>query len=240
MSSISQVRGIFFDAFKTLVYLHPTYPGAFADVCRHFGYSVAEADVARVLDAIERAMEERWRLNGDFTCTPAELSRRWRALNRAIFQAVGVDGDADALSEEMERRFDTGEYIRAYDDSLPTIEALRRRGFRLGVISNGTPGVARCLEVAGVTERVEFVLVSALVGWEKPSPRIFTMGLEAVGLHPDEVVFVGDHYEADIRGARTAGMQTVLIDREGRHNEADCPLVRDLAEFCQWLERSEG
>jgi len=140
----------------------------------------------------------------------------------------------------MERRFDTGEYIRAYDDSLPTIEALRRRGFRLGVISNGTPGVARCLEVAGVTERVEFVLVSALVGWEKPSREIFAMGLEAVGLRPDEVVFVGDHYEADIRGARAAGMQTVLIDREGRHNEADCPRVRDLTEFCQWLERSEG
>lgn len=229
------ICGIFFDAFKTLIYLHPNYPGAFADVCRYFGYPVSEAEVARVLGDIERMMEQRWRLQGDLTCSPEELSRRWRALNRAIFQAVGIDGDASALSEEMERRFDTGEYARAYEDSLPTIESLRCQGFRLGVISNGTPGVARCLEVTGVTDRVEFVLVSALVGWEKPSPRIFAMGLDAVGLQPQQVVFVGDHYEADIRGATAIGMQAVLMDREGRSTQTDCPVVRDLAEFRRWL-----
>jgi len=231
------IRGVFFDAFRTLVYLHPSYPGAFAGVCRDFGYRVSEAEVASVLGDIERAMEEHWRQGGDFTCSPKELSRRWRALNRAIFQAVGVDGDADALSEEMERRFDIGEYVRPYEDALPVIDTLRQQGFRLGVISNGTPGVARNLELAGISKRVEFVLVSALVGWEKPSPRIFAMGLEAVGLRPDEVVFVGDHYEADIRGARAIGMEAVLIDREGRSNATDCPVVKDLIEFCEWLQK---
>jgi HAD superfamily hydrolase (TIGR01549 family) len=236
---MNEIRGVFFDAFKTLVYLHPTYPGAFADVCRDFGYPVAEAVVARVLDDIERAMEEHWRREGNFTCTPEELSRRWRALNRAIFQAAGVDGDADALSVEMERRFDSGEYVRTYEDTLPTIEALRGQGFRLGVISNGTRGVALNLELAGISQRVEFVLVSALVGWEKPSPRIFAMGLEAVGLRPEEVVFLGDHYRADIEGARAVGMKAVMIDRARRSTETDCPVVHDLAEFCRWLEKSK-
>ncbi|MCX8037596.1 MAG: HAD family hydrolase [Candidatus Sumerlaeia bacterium] len=231
-----RIRGVFFDAFRTLVYLHPTYPGAFADVARDFGYPVDEARVAAVLDSIERAMETRWREKGDFRCSPEELNRRWRALNRAIFEAIGIDGDADRLSIEMERRFDSGEYIRTYPDTLPMIEALREEGFRLGVISNGTPGVARCLEFAGITERVEFVLVSALVGWEKPAAEIFAMGLQAVGLQPGEVVFVGDHYEADIVGARQAGMQAVLIDREGRASENDCVKVRNLLEFRQWLQ----
>jgi len=237
---MNPIRGIFFDAFKTLIYLHPSYPGAFADVCRHFNYPVTEAAVAHVLDDIERAMELRWRSDGNFTCSPEELGRRWRALNRAIFRAVGVEGDADALSEEMERRFDDGAYTRTYEDSLPTIARLRARGFRLGVISNGTPGVARNLELAGVSERVDFVLVSALAGWEKPAREIFAMGLEAVGLPPAEVVFLGDHYEADIKGARAAGMRAVMIDREGRATAADCPIVRDLTEFCAWLDKSEG
>jgi len=234
---MNDIRGIFFDAFKTLIYLHPTYPGAFADVCRHFNYPVSEAAVARVLDDIERAMEQRWRSDAVFTCSPEELGRRWRALNRSIFRAVGVEGDADALSEEMERRFDSGAYTRTYEDSLPTIARLRQQGFRLGVISNGTPGVARNLGIAGITERMDFVLVSALVGWEKPAPEIFAMGLEAVGLQPAEVVFVGDHYEADIKGARAVGMQAVMIDREGRSTVDDCPIVRNLTEFCEWLDR---
>jgi putative hydrolase of the HAD superfamily len=232
------IRGVFFDAFKTLVYLHPTYPGAFAQLCHDFGYPVRECDVARVLDDIEAAMERQWRARSDLTCSPRELSRRWRLLNRAIFQAVGIDGDSDRLSEEMERRFDTGEYVRAYADALPALEALRRAGYRTGVISNGTCGVEPCLRLAGVTERVEFVLVSALVGWEKPAPRIFEMGCEAVGLAPGEVVFVGDHYIADITGARRIGMQAVMIDREGRAKDVDCPVVRSLDELQAWLERA--
>ena len=236
---MNEIRGIFFDAFRTLIYLHPSYPGAFAAVCRDFNYPVQEADVARVLDQIERTMELGWRAGSDLTCSPEALRRRWRILNRAIFEAVGVAGDADALSGEMERRFDTGEYVRTYEDTLPTIEALRKRRLRLGVISNGTPGVARCLEITGVTERMEFVLVSALVGWEKPAREIFAMGLEAVGLQPHEVVFVGDHYEADIKGARASGLHAVMIDREGRSNNPDCPVVHDLAEFCRWLDGKE-
>jgi len=236
---MNQIRGVFFDAFRTLIDLHPSYPGAFADVCRHFGYPIAEADVARVLSAIEAAMEKTWRRDGDFKCSPELLSRRWRALNSMIFSAVGVAGDAVALSEEMEKRFDSGRYTRAYDDTHEVLEVLRQRGLRLGVISNGTPGVARCLELAGITERVDFVLVSALVGWEKPAREIFALGLEAVGLRPERVVFVGDHYEADIRGARAVGMEAVMIDRARRAADPDCPVVRDLVHFRRWLEEAQ-
>lgn len=234
------LRGVFFDAFKTLIDLQPSYPGAFAGVCRHFGYPVGEADVARVLPAIERQMEEMLRRQTDFRCSPGELGRRWVALNKAVFQAVGVEGDARALSVEMERRFDTGAYTRPFQDALPTLEALRREGFRLGVVSNGTTGVARCLELAGVSERVDFVLVSALVGWEKPAPEIFALGLKEVGLQPDEVVFVGDHYWVDIQGARAVGMEVVMIDREGRSDQADCPVVSDLVEFRRWLDGKQA
>jgi len=233
---MSGIRGIFFDAFRTLVDFHPSYPGAFAEVCRDFGYPVGERDVARVLPAIERAAREQVARKSDLRCSPEELSRRWVELNKAIFRALGIEGDVAALSHEMERRFDSGAYTRLYPETVAVLEALRERGFRLGVVSNGTAGIARCLEIAGITERVDFVLVSALVGWEKPAREIFLKGLEAVGLEADEVVFVGDDYEADVRGARAVGMEAVLIARAGGPAEADCPVVRDLNEFCEWLD----
>ena len=236
-NNVKPIRGVFFDAFKTLIDLKPTYAGAFADVCSYFGYPVREEDVARVLPEWEKLEGERYSRPGDFRCSADELHARWIELNSAIFRAVGVDGDARALCDEMERRFDTGRYTRAFDDTLPALEQLKRLGYRLGVISNGTPGVACCLDLAGITARVEFVLVSALVGWEKPAPEIFRMSLVKTGLEADEVVFVGDHYDADIRGALNAGMRAVMIDRAGNGKPHDCPIVTDLAGLGHWLER---
>lgn len=233
---MTKIRGVMFDAFKTLIDLRPSYPGAFAEVCQHFGYEVREADVARILPEWERMENERYRQPGDFRCSAEEMHERWVELNGAIFRAVGVDGNARELSDEMERRFNSGRYTQAYEDALPALERLADEGYRLGVISNGTPGVAHCLELASITERVEFVLVSALVGWEKPAPRIFRMGLERLGLAPEEVVFIGDHIDVDVRGSRAAGMRPVMIDREGRiETPPHCPLVSDMNGFTTWL-----
>lgn len=240
MNDADGIRGVFFDAFRTLIELEAGYPPAFAEVCRDFGTPVDASAVARVLPSIERRMERLERARDSLACSAEELARRWVAFNDEIFRALGLDADVEAFTTEIERRFDAGAYTRPYDDSLPTLETLRRCGYRVGVISNGTPGVANCLNLAGITERVEFVLVSGVVGWEKPAPEIFHMGLEASGLRPETVVFVGDHYEADVQGARAVGMQAVLIDRGGQSTQTDCPVVSDLNEFLHWLDGEQS
>ena len=82
------------------------------------------------------------------------------------------------------------------------------------------------------------VVESAVVGIRKPDPRIFTLGVEALGMHPDEVTVVGDSIAKDMIPARKAGCRTVWMKGEGwtddpvDENVADC-IITDLAELVQ-------
>jgi putative acetyltransferase len=92
-----------------------------------------------------------------------------------------------------------------------TLGALRERGYRLGVVSNADGRVRRLLEDAGLAEHLEIVLDSALVGLEKPDPRIFLAAAERLGVPPSSCAYVGDLYEIDVVGARAAGLRAILL-----------------------------
>jgi putative hydrolase of the HAD superfamily len=108
-------------------------------------------------------------------------------------------------------------FLRLFDDTLPALDALA--GWRLGVVSNGNADVVRL----GIADRFETVVRSVDVGVGKPDPAIIEFALERFGVTPDEAVLVGDSEEADVKAARAAGIQSVLLDRHGRSvgSEAD-------------------
>lgn len=59
------------------------------------------------------------------------------------------------------------------------------------------------------------VIESAVVGIRKPNPQIFTLGVEALGLQPDQTTVVGDSYDKDIVPGKQAGCRTVWLKGEG-------------------------
>ena len=92
-----------------------------------------------------------------------------------------------------------------------TLEELHARGYRLGVVSNADGRVRRILEDAGLASRLDFVIDSAEVGFEKPDPRIFRTATDRIGLPPEACAYVGDIYEIDVAGAKAAGLVPILI-----------------------------
>ena len=76
-----------------------------------------------------------------------------------------------------------------------------------------------------------FSCYSHLVGVSKPDPRIFEIALARLGASPEESVYVGDLYGIDVRGARSAGLSAVLIDRWDLQPDADCPRIACLGEL---------
>jgi len=72
------------------------------------------------------------------------------------------------------------------------------------------------LERFGLAEFFEVACFSSHVGFRKPDPRIFRSALDALGVPANRAVFVGDEPEADIAGARAAGLRAVWIDRADR------------------------
>jgi putative hydrolase of the HAD superfamily len=98
-------------------------------------------------------------------------------------------------------------------DLLPTLEAMRGAGLRLGVISNTfVPGFVhdRHLEMEGILGLLPVRVYSSEVGHRKPDRRIFEAALERLGVRAGETLFVGDLVKTDMIGARRVGMRTAL------------------------------
>lgn len=89
------------------------------------------------------------------------------------------------------------------------LEYLKEKGIRTGVISN------IAFDPAVVAERInrllpknafEFIITSSNYIFRKPNKRIFNLALEKADLQPDEVWYIGDQYECDVKGALNAGI----------------------------------
>ena len=84
------------------------------------------------------------------------------------------------------------------------------------------------------------VVESAVVGIRKPDSRIFLLGVDALGLKPEEVMVVGDSLDKDIIPAHEAGCQTVWLRGEGwtpaPHN-GDCPYCEIIDSLDELLEK---
>lgn len=97
-----------------------------------------------------------------------------------------------------------------FPEAAQTLATLRGSGVRLGLITNGSVrmqrGKVECLALAPMFDTI---LISDAEGISKPDRRIFHRALERLGVEPGRSVFVGDHPEIDIAGARAAGMQAI-------------------------------
>lgn len=103
-------------------------------------------------------------------------------------------------------------YYRVAALSHALLEALRGRGLRLALVSNtSTPGriLRPLLEVQGLAQRMDAILLSCEVGKRKPHPAIFERALDELGVPPERALFVGDRLDTDVLGAARLGMTTV-------------------------------
>jgi putative hydrolase of the HAD superfamily len=98
------------------------------------------------------------------------------------------------------------------DDARPVLEALRDRGVRLGIVTNGTArSQNEKLDVLGIRPLMSTVVVSETIGSSKPEVKIFQHALREIGLDARDVLFVGDHPEKDVLGAMAVGMRAVWV-----------------------------
>jgi len=131
--------------------------------------------------------------------------------------------------------------FKAYDDAEPAIRELKRRGYRLIVISNvsSLENLSIYLARTGLRKYFDLLMASGSVGFEKPDPRIFRLASERIGVPPEEMAHVGDDYEADYLGAETAGLKGVLLDRKGAYRGKAIRRILSLTELPRLLARSE-
>jgi putative hydrolase of the HAD superfamily len=218
------LRAIFFDAGNTL--LHMNY-GA-----------IAAALAARGIAVTRRALEDaehraRVRLDDEVLARSAvstESRDTGARYLRYLLAGVGVTDEATVAG--------LGDWRRAYHPPVGVWDVVapgaaaalrhtRAAGLATGVISNSNGAARATLDAVGLTPYLDVVLDSHVVGVEKPDPRIFARALEATGVRPGEAAHVGDLYSVDVRGARAAGLEAVLLDPAGYWGARDCARAPD-------------
>ena len=218
---MSDIRAVFFDAGETLLYPHPSFAEVFTEVLREQGHRVDPAMVQEVVSAYSQRFTDMAR-EGRLWSTSSDRSREmWRTIYDVFLTEVGIAEDHDRLFEALYTRFTDMATYRLHPDALPTLERLRRTDLVLGLISNFEEWLERLLEALKVHHFFAVTVISGVEGVEKPDPRIFRIALDRAGVEPGESVYVGDHPFFDVAAARQAGMVPVLIDRRGRHPDAD-------------------
>jgi putative hydrolase of the HAD superfamily len=219
---MSGIRAVLLDAGGTLI--HPDHEFILE---RLAGEGLA-ADAAAYAEARRHAQEAVGDiLRSEDPGTDATRARVWFA---ALLTRLGLPSDRlEPLGEAIRSRHEAGQlWVRPVEGTREMLEGLREAGLRLGVVSNADGRVARYLETAGLADCFEVILDSAVVGIEKPDPRIFELACRELGVSPEETVYVGDTYEVDVLGARAAGIRAVLLVDEPREG---VPCIRSITDL---------
>jgi len=91
----------------------------------------------------------------------------------------------------------------------------------------------------GIADSFDTVTISSLAQAAKPSPKIFRIALEKHAIDPEEALHVGDSLREDVEGATKAGLQAVLLDRNGPKRQEEVPVISSLEELFPLLARFE-
>ena len=134
---------------------------------------------------------------------------------RATLDEFGIpQPDQKSLGSALEAFFAYSETLwRPVPRLIETLDELRDRGLRLGLVSNASDdaNVQRLIDNQGLRKYFDPILVSAAQGIRKPNPHIFKPLLVSWRFEPAEVVMVGDTLGADVLGALNAGMHSVWV-----------------------------
>ena len=162
---------------------------------------------------------------------------RAAAYLEALFRLGGVPPERMEEVRNCLRRMHVERHLwcSVQERTHHALERLRKAGLRLGIVSNSDGRVDQALTAAGLRQYFDVVIDSSIFGSEKPDPAIFQAALDALGVAPEEALYVGDLYEVDVVGARAAGMEAVLLTSAGPPPDQQCRTAASIDELVDAL-----
>ena len=225
-------KAVFFDLGGTLLVMRRD---------RIFRRVLAEEGRDVPLDRIHVAYqkeEKQWLSNyGTRVMTPEQTSEAYRVLDQSVFSFLfsgEPETEAIRVSRAVRRRWPELEDdipLSLYPDVEPELGRLKGEGFSMGLISNAPADTGKTVEALGLSRFLDPIVISGKVGYTKPHPEIFRIALREAGVSSNVAIHVGDLYEADVVGARNAGIEGILLDRDGSQVGLDCPRISILSEI---------
>jgi putative hydrolase of the HAD superfamily len=217
---------LFLDALGTLVSLEPPAPRLRAGLADRFGIAISDTQAQRAI-AAEIAFYRTHLDEGRDATSLAELRGRCAEVIRSALSEHLRAVDNGALTEVLMEAL----RFTPFADAEPFLRSARSAGVRLFVVSNWDVSLPAVLRRVGLAPLVDGIVTSAQAGARKPAPEIFKRALALAGARASDTIHVGDSLAEDVAGARAAGIQPVLIRRDGGQGPPEVRTIATLAEL---------
>jgi putative hydrolase of the HAD superfamily len=209
-------QAVLLDVGGTLIEARPTVPEVYARTLSRWGSAVDPGEVAPVFRQVWAEMTQ---------LHPRGLDRYhhlkggewewWGELLRRVLARLGSPVPWEPVLEDLFTAFADPSLWHVFPEVEEVLGRLRLDGLRLAVVSNWDSRLTVLLDGLGLSGFFNEVLVSSIEGVEKPAAEIFLRAARRLGVQPSACLHAGDSPLDDYRGAESAGMRAVLIDRTG-------------------------
>ncbi len=213
------IKGVTFDWWHTIAETPwPDYDAHMRKIrVERIAQAFADRGLVVELDVLYRAYDKHTELLADNWKRHVDLSGEEQI--RAFLELASLDGSDPYLADALAASF--GEAIRTklpilYPHIATVLAALKRMGYRVGLVSNTGRTWGRFLrpiqDDLGVGRYFDDRVFSDEIGTRKPEPAIFEAALEHLSLRPEEAVHVGDDVIADVTGSKALGIRAVWFN----------------------------
>ena len=169
-------------------------------------------DAQALAEGYERAAMAFWSALSADHLTLAIGDQRERMWREAL-GAVGLDDPALAAQCADGYVHARAEVLELSPGALDVLTALRDRGCKLGLVTNGFAATHHDkIDRLGLRERMDAFFIADEVGMIKPNPELYRHACRVLGSEPPRTAMVGDRYARDVLGAHEVGLFTVLVD----------------------------
>ncbi|PZO36637.1 MAG: L-2-haloalkanoic acid dehalogenase [Pseudanabaena frigida] len=178
----------------------------------------------------------------DYVSRFIELDCRGHVWKDKVYQTMVAELEIGGIGwQELLDDYETQFQFHCipFDFLFDVLNILKQQGYLLGIITNGLGKFqTRSIEELKIKDYFDVILISEIEKVRKPQPEIFQRAIDRLGVSASNSVFIGDHPEADILGAKNVNMKTIWKRNPyWQQSEAADAVIDELNEIPLILEQ---
>ena len=202
------MKAVLFDIDNTLLIRKPSIPEKWHEEIVHSGHIITLDDAERAFAECEMWVEHQTRLENETGIRMNDDEFKKGVINCCLNSLGAPESVSDIIANIW-----IGRYEKHYELSPGAAECLDelcRRGIKTGIVSNNYSSIRAVLRDTGIDAFFSTIIISDEVKMYKPDPKILLYACEQLGVHPGDVLYVGDH-PFDIICSNEAGVNSAWI-----------------------------
>jgi HAD superfamily hydrolase (TIGR01549 family) len=223
---------LLFDAGGTLVFPDQLF---LIQLAQKYGVELTEEQLFSGYYRLIHRLDQKARVQGKLPCDPwlpeGYAYTLFETLDRINTATIAVAQDAETRHHQESLWTFTFKWVPE------VLSHLAVQGYRMSVVSNSNGDTDEVFCSLGLAQYFEGIFSSHELGIEKPDPAIFGSVLNKLDLLPADVLYIGDIFEVDVRGANQAGIGALHLDPLGLYDNYPGVHLPDVRHLPGWLAR---